>query len=484
MGSATTPGGGSTSMVKPAGSTCNLDCTYCFYLSKQTLPGGPGGGHMDDEVLERFVRDYIESVTADEVVFSWQGGEPTLLGLDFFRKVVALQRKHAKAGQRIENDLQTNGTLLDEDWARFLKEHRFLVGLSIDGPREIHDHYRITKRGAPTFDTVYAAAKMLQRFGVPFNTLTCVNRFNASRPLDVYRFLRRELGSTYLQFIPIVEIKGFETTAPHTWDPARLPVVGRPRRRDRTIRIRWSRHWSVDPEEYGYFLTKVWDEWLARDVGKVLVNFCETLVVQHMGMPAQICIHGEFCGKGVAVEHDGSVYACDHYVYPEYRLGNVKERSLGDMVFSPTQVKFAYAKSDTLPAYCRQCEFLQRLLGRVSEEPAAAHAGRRAGPQLPLPGTQAVLRARGADRGEDGGAVARGAARTDTADASESTGRLKGTAGLRRAGPGVRSKSVHRAPTPRATRRAAPSPACRRTGSTRRSAPEDPAACRRGKHGT
>ena len=205
-------------MAKPAGSACNLDCTYCFYLSKQTLPGGPGGGHMDDEVLERFVRDYIASVTADEVVFSWQGGEPTLLGLEFFRKVVALQKKYAKAGQRIENDLQTNGTLLDEDWARFLKEHRFLVGLSIDGPSEIHDKYRVTKRGAPTFDTVYAAAKMLKRFGVPFNTLTCVNRYNASRPLDVYRFLRRELGSTYLQFIPIVEIKGFETTAPQTWD--------------------------------------------------------------------------------------------------------------------------------------------------------------------------------------------------------------------------------------------------------------------------
>jgi uncharacterized protein len=349
-------------MVKPAGSTCNLDCTYCFYLSKQTLSGGPGAGKMDDEVLERFVHDYIRSVTADEVVFSWQGGEPTLRGLEFFRKVVALQRKYAKPGQRIENDLQTNGTLLDEDWAKFLKEHRFLVGLSIDGPREIHDRYRITKQGAPTFDQVYAAAKLLQRFGVRFNTLTCVNRFNASRPLDVYRFLRRELGSTYLQFIPIVEIRGFETTAPQAWDPARLPVVGSPESRpghaDSVVT-----DWSVDPDEYGHFLSKVWDEWLARDVGKVLVNFCETLVAQHMDLPSQICINSEFCGKGVAIEHDGSVYACDHYVYPEYRLGNVKERSLGDMVFSPTQVKFAYAKSDTLPAYCRQCAFLKDCWG-------------------------------------------------------------------------------------------------------------------------
>jgi len=317
-------------MVKPAGSACNLDCTYCFYLSKQALPGGSGGGHMDDEMLERLVRDYIRSVTAEEVVFSWQGGEPTLMGLEFFRKVVALQKKHAKPGQRIENDLQTNGTLLDDDWARFLKEHGFLVGLSIDGPREIHDHYRTTKRGAPTFDAVHAAAQTLRRFGVRFNTLTCVNRFNASRPLDAYHFLRRELGSTYLQFIPIV---GSPRAHPDHPDSVVTP-------------------WSVDPDEYGYFLSKVWDEWLARDVGKVLVNFCETLVAQHVGLPSQICIHSAVCGKGVAVEHDGGVYSCDHYVYPEYRLGNLRERSLGDMVFSPTQVKFGYAKSETLPGYC------------------------------------------------------------------------------------------------------------------------------------
>ena len=349
-------------MAKPAGSACNLDCTYCFYLSKETLPGGPGRGHMHDDVLERFVRDYIDSVTGDEVVFSWQGGEPTLMGIEFFEKVVALQHRYAKAGQRIENDLQTNGTLLDEDWGRFLKQHRFLVGLSIDGPRDVHDRTRITKRGAPTFDQVVAAAKLLRRFGVPFNTLTCVHRYNASRPLDVYRFLRRELGSTYLQFIPIVEIRGFETAAPHTWDPARMPVVGSPEagpdHADSVVT-----EWSVDPDEYGRFLCKIWDEWLSRDVGRVLVNFCETLVAQRMGLPAQVCVHGEICGKGVALEHDGSVYACDHYVYPEYRLGNIGQRSLGEMAFSPTQVKFGYAKSESLPAYCRRCEFLTDCWG-------------------------------------------------------------------------------------------------------------------------
>jgi len=349
-------------MAKPAGSACNLDCTYCFYLSKQKLAGGPGGGHMDDELLEQFVRNYIQSVTADEVVFSWQGGEPTLLGLEFFAKVVALQRKHAKPGQRVENDLQTNGTLLDEDWARFLKQHNFLVGLSIDGPREIHDYFRVTKHAEPTFDKVFAAAKMLQKHGVRFNTLTCVHRFNASRPLDVYRFLRRELGSTYLQFIPIVEAKDFETVAPQRWDPGRLPVVGTPEARpDHPHSV--VTPWSVDPEEYGYFLSKVWDEWLARDVGKVLVNFCETLVVQRMGMPSQICVYSEICGKGVALEHDGSVYSCDHYVYPEYRLGNVRQQSLGDMVFAPEQVRFGYAKSEQLPAYCRGCDYLTDCWG-------------------------------------------------------------------------------------------------------------------------
>ena len=349
-------------MAKPAGSACNLDCAYCFYLSKRELPGGPGSGHMSDETLELFVRDYIASVTGDEVVFSWQGGEPTLLGVGFFEKAVRLQRKYAKAGQRIENDLQTNGTLLDADWAKFLKENRFLVGLSIDGPKELHDQLRITKHTRPTFDEVFAAAQLLKRFGVPFNTLTCVHRHNASKPLDVYRFLRRELGSTYLQFIPIVQARGFETTAPQKWDEARLPVVGSPESRpDHPDSVATS--WSVDPEEYGHFLCKVWDEWLARDFGKVLVNFCETLVAQHMGLGSQLCINAEFCGKGVVVEHDGSVYACDHYVYPEYRLGTIRDRSLGNMVFDPRQVQFGYAKSESLPKYCRECPFLADCWG-------------------------------------------------------------------------------------------------------------------------
>ena len=356
------PGGQFHVMAKPAGSTCNLDCKYCFYLSKETLPGGPGTGPMSDETLELFIRQYIDGVTGPEVVFSWQGGEPTLRGLDFFRRIVALQKKYAKPGQRIENDLQTNGVLLDEEWAEFLKAHRFLVGLSIDGPRELHDRFRVNKGGAPTFDKVMAAAKLLRKFGVPFNTLTCVHRFNAARPLDVYRFLRRELDAKYIQFIPIVQARSFETTAPQRWDPSRLPVVGSPQARpdhpDAVVT-----DWSVDAEAYGYFLCRVFDEWRRKDFGKVLVNHFETLAAQHLGLPSQICIYNEFCGKGVALEHDGSVYSCDHYVYPEYRLGTLHEKPLAEMVFSPTQVKFGYSKSETLPRYCRDCAYLKDCWG-------------------------------------------------------------------------------------------------------------------------
>ncbi len=350
-------------MAKPAGAACNLGCAYCFYLGTQTLRGGPGPGHMDDECLERLVRQYIEGVTADEVVFSWQGGEPTLLGVDFFRKVVALQRKHAKAGQRIENDLQTNGTLIDDEWGRFLKEHRFLVGLSIDGPKDVHDQFRVTKRGEPTFDKVVAAAQTLRRFDVPFNTLTCVHRYNAARPLDVYRFLRHEIGSTYLQFIPIVEPRGFATAAPGTLRASQLPKLGSSRARPAHVDSVVT-PWSVDPDDYGRFLCAIWDEWRRNDLGAVLVNFAETLVAQHFGLPSQLCVYSEVCGKGVAIEHDGSVYACDHYVYPEYRLGSLRsDRTLADMVFSPEQVRFGYAKSEALPKYCRTCAFLHDCWG-------------------------------------------------------------------------------------------------------------------------
>ena len=349
-------------MAKPVGSTCNLDCTYCYYLSKEFLPQGPGAGRMTDETLERFIKQYLDGVAGEEVVFSWQGGEPMLLGLDFFRKAVAFQKKHARPGQRIGNDLQTNGTLLDEEWCEFLKAHRFLVGLSIDGPREIHDRLRVTKGGRPTFDSVLGAARLLQRHEVPFNTLTCVHRFNGRRPLEVYRFLRQELNSNYIQFIPIVEYKGFERVAPQRWNGAELPKEGEPEARP-GHRNSVVTDWSVDPEDWGYFLCKVFDRWLSQDLGKVMVNQFETLVARHLGLPSQMCVYSETCGRNVAVEHDGSVYACDHYVYPEYRLGNLLTGRLDEMVLSREQAKFGCAKSDGLPRYCRQCAYLQDCWG-------------------------------------------------------------------------------------------------------------------------
>lgn len=349
-------------MAKPVGSTCNLDCTYCYYLSKETLAGGPATGRMSDEVLERFIQQYIAAAPGSEVVFSWQGGEPTLLGLGFFRKVVALEKKHARPGQKIQNDLQTNGTLLNEEWCVFLKEHRFLVGLSIDGPRELHDQYRVTKGGRPTFDLVFAAAKLLQRHRVPFNTLTCVHRFNAKRPKDVYQFLRQELGSTHIQFIPIVEFRDFKLTAPQKWDVATLPKVGDPEARPGQPNSIVT-DWSVDPDDWGRFLCRVFDRWLRKDLGRVMVNHFETLVAQHLGLPSQMCIYSQNCGRAVALEHDGSVYACDHYVYPAYQIGQVKTGSLRGMVFSESQQQFGRDKSGTLPHYCRQCAYLTDCWG-------------------------------------------------------------------------------------------------------------------------
>ena len=349
-------------MAKPSGSTCNLDCAYCFYLSKETLPNGPGTGRMSDAVLERFIQQYIAGVTGSEVIFSWQGGEPTLMGLDFFRKVVAFEKKYAKSFQRIENDLQTNGTLLNEEWCAFLKEHRFLVGLSIDGPREMHDKYRVTKGNRPTFDKVFHAARLLQQYKVPFNTLTCVNRFNARHPVEVYRFLRSEVGSTYMQFIPIVEYKGFERLAPQKWGDLKLPRDGEPEARPGHPNSIVT-EWSVDPDDWRDFLCKIFDRWRSKDVGKILVNHFETLVSQHLGLGAQLCIYSENCGKALAVEHDGSVYSCDHFVYPEYRLGNIGENQLDRLVFSRSQVQFGYAKSETLPRYCRQCPYLSDCWG-------------------------------------------------------------------------------------------------------------------------
>ncbi len=344
-------------MIKPIGAICNLDCTYCYYLHKKDLLGSNSKFRISDEILETHIRQYIEGQDRSEVVFSWQGGEPTLLGLEFFEKVVELEQKFKKPHQRIENDLQTNGTLLDDDWGVFLKKHGFLVGLSIDGPKELHDAYRLAKDGSPTFEKVFAASQMLHRHGVPFNALCVVNRANAKRPLDVYRFLKNEVRPRQMQFIPCVEPKVFRQIAPQKWDPATLPVqdslAAHPGHPDSVVT-----DWSIDPDDWGYFLCKAWDDWYRRDIGKVFVNHFETAVAQWKGMDSQLCIYHEFCGKGVAMEHDGNLYSCDHYVYPEYKLGNIMETSSSRMVFSDEQRKFGMAKFNSLPKQCLDCAFL------------------------------------------------------------------------------------------------------------------------------
>ena len=349
-------------MVKPVGSLCNLNCAYCYYLHKEGLLHQPKASRMSDELLEQHIRQYIEAQTGSEVVFSWQGGEPTLLGLDFFRKAVELEAKYKKPFQVIQNDLQTNGTLLDEEWAVFLKQHNFVVGLSCDGPKELHDHYRVTKGGQPTHDKVMAAAQLLQKHRVPFNGLCVVNRENAKYPLDVYRFLTRELGVWRVQLISCVEPKVFRNVAPQRWDAASLPVVSTPQARPGAPDS-VATDWSVDPEDWGTFLCKVWDDWHARDFGKVHVDLFETAVAQSLGLPSQRCITAEFCGKGLAVEHNGDVFSCDHYVYPEYRVGNLQNTHWSEMAYAAPQQKFGFAKRDMLPAYCRQCPHLNLCWG-------------------------------------------------------------------------------------------------------------------------
>jgi uncharacterized protein len=349
-------------MAKPIGSTCNIDCTYCYYLHKEELLSQHRGQRMDQSMLERYVRQYVEAQNGEEVVFSWQGGEPTMLGIEFFERIVELQARYSPAGRRIVNDLQTNATLLNDAWCSFLKRHDFLVGVSIDGPRELHDSFRLDRKGKSTFDDVMRGVALLKEHGVKFNTLTVVNRKNAKRPIDVYRFLRDEIGSTYMQFIPCVEPKDFKTVAPQHWHVDSMPVVGtsgaKPGNVDSIVT-----EWSVDPDDWGYFLTRTFDEWYRKDAGRILVNLFETAVVQTMGQPAQTCITAEFCGKALAIEHDGTAYSCDHYVYPDYALGNIAQEHLGAMAFSERQQKFGFAKRDTLPAYCRKCKHLSLCWG-------------------------------------------------------------------------------------------------------------------------
>jgi uncharacterized protein len=287
---------------------------------------------MPEDVLEEFIRRYIQSQPSSVVSFAWQGGEPTLLGVDYFRRVLALQQKHA-AGKKIENTLQTNGILLDDRWCEFLAGNRFLVGLSIDGPRRLHDRCRRDKGGAPTFDRVVRGIDCLQRHSVPFNTLTAVQRYNSRDPLAVYRFLR-QIGSGFMQFIPIVERVAADA------------VSDRPA------------EWSVEPLQYGRFLCAIFDDWVRNDVGKVFVQLFDETLAAWVGMESGVCVFRRTCGSAAVIEHNGDVYPCDHYVYPENKLGNVMHQPLESMLASEKQIRFGQDKLDRLSRHCRGCRFL------------------------------------------------------------------------------------------------------------------------------
>ena len=324
-------------LAKPTGAICNLDCAYCFFLDKELLYPG-SRFRMSDELLEQYIRQLIESHRVDQVTVAWQGGEPTLMGLDFYRKAMALEEKYRRPGMTFLNTMQTNGTLLNDDWCEFFKEHNFLIGLSIDGPRELHDIYRLDKGGQPTFDKVMRGLRLLQKHGVEYNLLTTVNRVNGDYPLEVYKFLRDEAGADWMQFIPVVE---------------RINENGLTLYQEgSTVSDR-----SVLPEQFGHFLSTIFDEWVRHDVGQIYVQTFEATVRNWLGMSSSgMCVFNETCGQGLAIEHNGDLYACDHFVEPNYQLGNIQDEHMIELVASEQQVKFGLDKRDMLPQYCIDCD--------------------------------------------------------------------------------------------------------------------------------
>jgi uncharacterized protein len=355
-------------LTKPVGPICNLDCKYCFYLEKEKLYPGETRWRMSDDVLTEYIRQYIHSQPVPEINFAWQGGEPTLLGVDFFHSAVALQKQFAD-GKTIFNAIQTNGTLLDDEWCEFLAANKFLVGLSIDGPAELHDQHRVDKRQQPTFAAVMRGLELLKKHGVEFNTLTVVNRANSQSPLEVYRFLK-SIGSQFLQFIPLVEraapakmkTAGYDFAAPPQGGGDTLVVVrqlatGAPPapNSDEASQLPVT-PWSVEAEQYGNFLCTIFDEWVRHDVGKTFVQLFDVALGNWLGLGSSLCVFAEKCGAALAIEHNGDVFSCDHYVYPRWKLDNVMNQSLCAMVNSPQQIKFGDDKFDSLPRFCRECE--------------------------------------------------------------------------------------------------------------------------------
>jgi uncharacterized protein len=345
-------------LAKPTGAVCNLDCKYCFFLSKEMLYPG-SRFRMADELLEIYIRQMLEAQQVPEVNIAWQGGEPTLMGLDFFKRSIDLVEKYKKPGQSVLYTIQTNGTKIDDDWAAFFKKHNFLVGLSVDGPQPLHDTYRVNKGGSGSFEQVMRGWHFLQKYDVDVNILCTVHAANADYPLDVYHFFRDELKTQYMQFIPIVERATAELLplADQGW--SERPGGDRPLYTQIGELVTGR---SVKPEQYGRFLIAIFDEWVRRDVGKVFVNSFDTALANWLGQPS-LCIFQRTCGNALALEHNGDLYSCDHFVEPAFLLGNIQETHMIELVESDQQRKFGQDKFDTLPQYCRQCEVLFACYG-------------------------------------------------------------------------------------------------------------------------
>ena len=339
-------------MAKPTGAICNLDCEYCFFLSKEMLYPG-SRFRMAANLQETYLRQLLEAhARAVEVVVAWQGGEPTMMGLDFFRHSIEIERRYARPGQRILNTIQTNGTLLDDEWGEFLKQNEFLVGISVDGPRQMHDAYRVDKGGKPTFDRVMRGLDVLKRHGVDWNVLTTIHAVNGDHGRAVYRFQRDELGASFIQYIPIIE-RATEQSLPIADAGWGHGVPGRPLYTQQGDLVT---HRSVGPEQYGRFLIDVFEEWVRRDIGTVYVQMFDTALANFHGEPGGMCVHARTCGLQLAIEHTGDLYSCDHYVEPGYLLGNITGKHMLELAASPAQHKFGQDKFDTLTRFCLDCD--------------------------------------------------------------------------------------------------------------------------------
>ena len=328
-------------MLKPAGAHCNLACKYCYYLEKNKLYPTAQRHLMSDEMLEQFTREYIEAQTMNQVLFTWHGGEPLLRSIDFYRKALSLQQKYA-GGRRIDNVIQTNGTLLTDEWCEFFAQNHWLVGISIDGPQPDHDHYRLTAAGKPSWKKVMQGIKLLKKHGVEWNAMAVVNAYNANHPLEFYRFFK-ENGCQFLQFTPIVE-----RLTRHE-DGRTLASLA-----DKN-EISLSEA-SVVPEQWGYFLCAIFDEWVRKDVGKIFVEIFDCTLANWMGISPGICAYSKECGHAGVMEHNGDVYSCDHFVFPEYKLGNIRDHSLIDMLYGEQQQEFSRLKHSSLPRQCKECD--------------------------------------------------------------------------------------------------------------------------------